>query len=161
METESGSASNRSLVPLSAESTPVNFRRWLHKTGGPSYYSLAALQLLRCDCASPRRTEWRKKTDDLCRCGSERSVVWWWWFTVAVRCVFLGTSLSSLRPTVGCNVMRKGLVTGLKRALLYFMLLLHIGIVNVFCYLTIFVFVLLCYSSVIWLSFYCVFRAPS
>lgn len=35
--------------------------------------------------------------------------------------------------------MRKGLVTGLKRALLYFMLLLHIGIVNVFCYLTIFV----------------------
>ena len=57
--------------------------------------------------------------------------------------------------------MRKGLVTGLKRALLYFMLLLHIGIVNVFCYLTIFVFVLLCYSSVIWLSFYCVFRALS
>lgn len=55
--------------------------------------------------------------------------------------------------------MRKGLVTGLKRALLYFMLLLHIGIVNVFCYLSISVFVLLCYIvSVIWLSFYCVFR---
>lgn len=145
METESGSASNRSLVPLSAKSTPVNFRRWLHKSGGPSYHSLAALQLLRCDSASRQRTEWRGR---LCRCGSGRKVVWWWWFTVAVCVCFLGISLSSLRPAVWCNVMRKGLVIGLTRALLYFMLLLHIGIDCVLIFFPfVFTFVCVCVCS--------------